>query len=153
MMPILLPFACHGSTIHLVLLRIEERAALPVLAGAVAGKVAGMARQSAATAPGMEPRKHLDSRSLCARIAAERHGPAPPEPATARTICTSWRRQNPRPSRLAISPLTFRSRPRRPPVRPTRSESTPSLEFDRFARFAMTPLPKFNGDNHLCIQR
>src|SRR5208282_131119 len=107
----------------------------PVLAGAIAGEVAGMARKPAARPARMEAGKHLDRRSLCARIAAKRHGPAPP----ARIFV----RQNPRPSRLAISPLTLRSRPRRPPVRPTRSESTLSFEFDRLARFAMTPLPKF----------
>jgi hypothetical protein len=34
-----------------------------------------------------------------------------------------------------------------------RSESTPSLEFDRLARFAMTPLLKLRISSHLRIQR
>ena len=44
MMPIPLPFPCHGSTIQLIFLRIEERPALPIPAGAVTGKVAGIAQ-------------------------------------------------------------------------------------------------------------
>ena len=100
----------------------------------------------------MEAREHLDRRPLCADCCqrAWSHAPWTRHDALDLRILV---RQNPRPSRLAISPLTLRSRPRRPPVRPMRSESTPSLDFDRFARFAMTPLPKFNADNHLSIQR
>jgi hypothetical protein len=135
------------------LLRIEERPALPVLAGAVAGKVAGMARKSAADLREWK-RESILTVARCARgLLPKGMVPRPLNPPRRAPSARILVRQNPRPSRLAISPLTLRSRPLRPPVRPMRSESTPSLEFDRFARFAMTPLLKLKISSHLRIQR
>ena len=100
----------------------------------------------------MEAGEHFDRHSLCAGLLPKGIVPRPWTPRGARHL-RHLGAPEPPPEPLGDLPADAPLAPSAPAMRPMRSESTPSLDFDRFACFAMTPLPKFNAGNDLGIQR